>query len=126
MQEDEFEKTRMLHVAPPEAEPTASDTAGGPNPNETIIMRPSARAATAAAALAEARSKRQAELAQGDFQYTGQVDFDITVEGLPAVRPPRRARRSVLLWAGALMILLLLAAAIWWGLAHAARAFPLR
>lgn len=126
MQEGEFEKTRMLRAPESEAHPASPRTDAAPDPNATVMIQPSARAVSAAAALAEARRKRQAEQQAEEFHYSGQVDFDVTANDIPVVPPRPRSRWRPAAVIVTLLVLLVVTAAIWWGWPHAARIVPVR
>ncbi|MBI4694514.1 MAG: hypothetical protein HY749_10880 [Gammaproteobacteria bacterium] len=114
MQEGENEKTRILRAPPLEEKPAAPHPVEGADPNQTVIIQPSARAVAAAAALSEARRQRDAARKAEEFRYSGQVDFDITAMDLTP--PPRKRwwqRPAVL--AAVIAGSVLAAGVIWWG-----------
>ncbi len=126
MHEGEFEKTRMLRAPPAEQEPAAAPAADVPDPNATVIIRPSARAVSAAAELAQARRKRLAEQQADEFNYSGRVDFDVTANDIPVVAPKPHWWRRRRLLAAIILGLILGMAALWWGWLDAARIVPVR
>ena len=112
MQDGEFDKTRVIH-APPVEEPKPQTE--GPDPNQTMMIQPTARAAAAANALADAKRAREAARKTAEFQWSGEVDFDLTSPGT-LIPPPRRDWKKLALWglAGA-AVLLVVVIAFWWG-----------
>ena len=126
MHEGEFEKTRMLRAPTAEPEPTPAPATDVPDPNATIIIRPSARAVSAAAELARARRQRLAEQHAGEFNYSGQVDFDVTANDIPVVAPRPHWWQRWRLLAAIILGLIVGVAALWWGWLDAARIVPVR
>jgi hypothetical protein len=124
MQDSDFEKTRILSTPPRNRVSSPPDAAA--DPGQTIIIKPSARAAAAAAALAEARHKRTGEHDAGEFRFSGEIDFDVTATEPTSAKPTHRRRRGPLLLVAVIVALMLVAALLWWGYLDAAGAVPVR
>jgi hypothetical protein len=123
MQDSDFEKTRILSTSRRNRLASPPDAA---DPGQTIIVKPSARAAAAAAALTEARQKRTAEPDAGEFRFSGEIDFDVTATEPTSAEPTHRGWRGPLLLVAVIVALMLAAGLLWWGYLDAASAVPVR
>ncbi|MSR13221.1 MAG: hypothetical protein EXR86_01365 [Gammaproteobacteria bacterium] len=110
MQDLDPDKTRVVRQAPhPSSEPAVADT-GELNPNQTVMMQPSQRARAAAADLQVSQRERESNQTRGDFQWSGQVDFDVTTEFESMTKPPKRWPRITAWCAGTTVV----GGLLWW------------
>lgn len=111
MQDVDPDKTRVIRQKPgADPAPPAVADADDSERDITQMMQPSERARAAAEVLQSSRLQQPAGAAPGDYQWSGEVDFDVTAETV-AVPAPRRAWPHI---AGWVVGLALIAASAWW------------
>ena len=90
MSDTDPDKTRVMRPSPglQQVPPDASL-----DPNQTMMMQASPRAAAAAAALKNLHREQHAEGPAEKFDWSGEIDFDVTLEAGPAPPPPASAAR---------------------------------